>query len=558
MTVSKPAALAGPSLSRRGVLARLGAMTTAGLAGTFGASPAVRAEKPAGDSGDPHDGEPWAFHGTIVDFFADPGGELQPVEGNFRLVDDGLLIVADGKVVGVDDLSVNPGNLANYRDKGRLTEFGPGHLIVPGFIDTHVHWTQIDGIAALGGQILQWLDKYIWKAEEQFDTRDKARAGARFFLETALANGTTTASVFSTTFPESAAGFFDEARALNLRMLTGKNVNDMDSVPVHLRDESVAVALAQTKELINEYHNTDRLLYSLAPRFAINCSSELLKAVGELFQASADPAAAEAAGLTGRATKRPLWLHTHLSENKEENRIIRDRLVKENLMGAPLPGGFKVQSYAGLYDHCKILGKRAIFGHCIELDETFTHNGAEVTPPDRKLMATRGAAMAFCPDSNFFLGSGMQDLRATFAQQVPVGLGTDCGAGTNYCLLYTMNQAFKSQALRAGGDTSYPKMTAWRAFYLATLGGAKALQLDEWLGNFHKGKEADFVVLDLNATPVISRRIAAVDRLRPGAGRVEKWSDKLFALMTLADNRVVEGTYILGQPKYRRGTGILR
>lgn len=477
-----------------------------------------------------------AYLGTILTFTGDPGTDPENPT-NVELYDPGLLVLAG-----------NPGNRiiqrvepnANNSEKYNTHDYS-GHIIVAGFVDTHVHYVQMDAIAAFGEQVLQWLENYIYPAENKFKDVDHCGVVAKFFLDTLLANGTTTASVHCTQPAHSTEQFFKEADKRNMRMLTGKMLMNRDPIPEDLRDENVEDAINSSRELAKKWHGKGRQLYSVNPRFAIGCTDYMLEKAGEHYKEIINDM--------------PLWMHTHLSENQEEEKLIQ--CLFKDIMGQPIPGGDgtedTVQTYTDVYRYYGLVGPRAIFGHCIAINDR-----------DRRNLGNAHASIAHCPTSNFFLGSGTFNLGDALAKYIRVGMGTDCGGGTSYSLIVTMGASYKSQAIEASTWTCYPKLTAWRAFYLATLGGAKALYLDRKtgdlnihapIGSLQSGNAADFVVLDLAATPVIKRRLEQVepnDKNGKPRTRWSMWHEKLFALMTLGDDRVVKATYIMGEQAYDR------
>jgi guanine deaminase len=486
-----------------------------------------------------------AYLGTILTFIGDPGIDPENPP-NVELYDPGLLVLTgdpgDRIIHRVERVEPNTCDSEKYN-----TYDYSGHVIMAGFVDTHVHYVQMDAIAAFGEQVLQWLKDYIYPAEKKFKNVDHCRVVAEFFLDTLLVNGTTTASVYCTQPADSTETFFEVAHKRNMRMLTGKMLMDSQEIPEDLRDENVEDAINSSRELAKKWHGRGRQLYSVNPRFAINCTEYMLEKSGEHYKEI----------INGM----PLWMHTHLSENKEEEKRIK-RLFK-NIMGRRVPGGDgpddTVQTYTDVYRYYGLVGPRAIFGHCIEINSR-----------DRRNLSNAGSSIAHCPTSNFFLGSGMFNLGDALANHIRVGMGTDCGAGTSYSLLTTMGASYKSQAIyksqatETSTRTCYPKLTAWRAFYLATLGGAKALYLDKKtsdlnthapIGSLQPGNAADFIILDLAATPVIKRRLEQVEPHDQNGNPRTRWSiwhEKLFALMTLGDDRVIKATYIMGEQAHDR------
>lgn len=428
-----------------------------------------------------------AFRGSILHCLDDPGDELDGA--NVEFYEDGILLVADGKVQELGDASV----LLPTLPEGIDIEDYSGKLILPGFIDSHIHFPQTDMITSYGEQLLDWLEKYAFPSERRFVDAEHAAEVADFFLDELMRNGTTTALVLGTVHPQSVDAIFEAASAKNLRLIAGKVLMDRNC-PDDLRD-TADTAYRDSKTLIERWHRRGRLLYAITPRFAPTSSPAQLERVGQLALEHPDA-----------------YMHTHVAENKAEVDWVR-KLFPES------------RSYLDVYDCYGLLRERSVFAHCIHLDRT-----------DRERMALSGAAMAFCPSANLFLGSGLFDLAAARELGVRVGLGTDVGAGTNFCQLRTLSEAYKVTQM------SGQKLAPLQALYLATLAGARALYLDDKIGNFAPGKEADFIVLDWQSTPLLARRIdAATDLI-----------EKLFALIMLGDDRAVFATHIMGQCAYRR------
>jgi len=363
-----------------------------------------------------------------------------------------------------------------------------GKLIVPGLIDCHVHYAQLDIIASAGEQLLDWLNRYAYPAEAKFENADHAREVAGVFLDELLRNGTTTALVFATVFPQSVDAIFEAAAERNMRLIAGKVLMDR-MCPETLSDDAES-GYADSKSLIERWHGKGRLGYAITPRFALTSSEEQLAAAGRLAREYPDT-----------------WVHTHLAENKEEVNQIAGQFAWS-------------RSYLDVYDHFGLLRDRSMFAHCLYLDAD-----------DREMMAKKGGAAAFCPTSNLFLGSGLFDLQSMSEAGVRVGLATDVGGGTSLSLLQTMSEAYKVLHLRG------QSLPASRALYLATLGAAEALGLDGCIGNLAPGKEADFAVLDAGGSTITARRArsaASIDEL-------------LFALIFLGDDRNIAATYLQGQ-----------
>jgi guanine deaminase len=401
---------------------------------------------------------------------------------------DGLLVIEDGKVAACGahaDLAPGLGDTP--------IEALPGRLITPGFIDLHVHLPQTRAIAAHGEQLLDWLERHIFPAEAAFADPDHAVEAARFFIAELLRNGTTTALVFGSSHKTSVEALFTEALARDMRLIAGKVLMDRNAPPGLC--DTVEDGRRETLELIETWSGRGRLGYAVTPRFAITSSDAQLAMAGEIL-----------------ATHPDVWMQTHLAENPAEIA----------LTAALFP---EADDYLDVYRRHGLVGPRSVFAHCIHLDDA----GFET-------MARAGAAAAFCPSSNLFLGSGLFNLKRAGAHGLKIGMGTDVGAGTSYSLLHTLGEAYKVGQLR--GDVLDP----FQAFYLATLGGARALNLDHKIGNFEPGKEADFVVLDPAATPLLAHRLAGRDDL----------AERLFALTILGDDRVVERTYVAGVLQHAR------
>ena len=431
-----------------------------------------------------------AFRASIFHCLADPGphGSAAAVE----YLQDGLLVVEDGKVIRTGPADDLLPSLPENTTVDDLT----GKLIVPGFIDCHVHYSQLDIIASYGEQLLDWLNRYAYPAEAQFADADHARSVADVFLDELLRNGTTTAMVFATVFPQSVDAIFAAAEERGMRLIAGKVLMDR-MCPEELAD-SAESGYEDSKALIERWHGKDRLGYAITPRFALTSTDAQLEAAGRLASEYPDT-----------------WVHTHLAENQEEV----DKIAAQFSWS---------RSYLDVYDHFDLLRERSVFAHCLHLDDT-----------DRTLLADKGGAGAFCPTSNLFLGSGLFDLQSMSDAGVKVGLATDVGGGTSMSMLRTMSEAYK--VLRLQGQS----LPASRALYLATLGAAEALCIDGAIGNFEAGKEADFVVLDPDGSAISTRRTQS-------AASIE---ELMFALIFLGDDRHVAATYIQGQPSRPKAQG---
>jgi len=423
-----------------------------------------------------------ALRASVLHCLADPGEQSDPTA--FDYFDDGLLVIEEGQVANVGPADALLGKLPSDTEILDYT----GKLVVPGFIDCHVHFPQLDIIGSFGAQLLDWLNQYAYPAEMKFADPDYARDVATAFVDELLRNGTTTALVFGTVHAHSADAIFEAASAKGMRLMAGKVLMD-SNCPEALRDDP-ETGYAESKALIERWHGTGRLGYAITPRFALTSSAEQLAAAGRLAMEHPD-----------------VWIHTHLAENHDEIEEIA-RLFPDS------------RSYLDVYDQYNLLRERSVFAHCLHMDDE-----------DRAKMASKGGATAFCPTSNLFLGSGLFDLPAIRAAGIRCGLGTDVGGGTSLSLLKTASEAYKVLHLQ---EHALPAM---RALYLTTLGAAEALCLDDKIGNFAPGKEADFTVLDFEGSALTARRTAAAQSIE----------EKLFALMTLADDRNVASTWLMGR-----------
>lgn len=425
-----------------------------------------------------------AYRARILHFLQEP---VQVGETAAEYFDDGVVLVEKGYIKSVghaDEL------LKAFHG---VVEHFPNHLIIPGFVDCHIHYPQTEMIAAYGEQLLSWLKNYTFPTESKFSDPQYATAVANVFLDELLRNGTTTALVFASVHPQATDAFFMEAQKRNLRMIAGKVLMDRNA-PAELCD-SPESGYQQSRDLIQRWHGVGRLQYAVTPRFALTSTQQQLVKAGELLREYPS-----------------VYLHTHLAENKAEVGEVK----------ALFPDA---ADYLDVYDKTGLLGRRSVLAHGVHLCER------ECTR-----LAQTDSVIAHCPTSNLFLGSGLFDLAKLRRSGVRVGLGTDVGAGTSFSLLRTMDEAYKVQQLRG------EKLDPFQSLYMATLGGARALDLESKIGNFLPGKEADFCVLDLQATPLLDFRLHHANSLQ----------ELLFVLQTLGDDRLIERTYVMGHCAHQR------
>ena len=431
------------------------------------------------------------FRGSIYHCIEE-NGSLKPI-----YFDDGLMVVDNksGKIIDVGNFSDLrsswdiSNNLIHFRDR----------LIMPGFVDTHVHYPQYKVIASYGTSLLEWLNKYTFVEEQRFSDVAYADQIANLFLDELIKNGTTSVMTFCTSFKQSVEAFFNAAENRNLRMAAGKVMMDRHA-PDELCDNPDN-SYSDSKELIEKWHNKGRLRYAVTPRFAPTSSSSQLNQAARLLNEY--PSDDQTKGVL---------LQTHLNENDEEIAWVNDLFPDSN-------------SYFGVYEDHGITGNRSVFGHCI-------HN----TEEEYQRMAKTGSKVSLCPTSNLFLGSGLFELEKLESYGIDVSLASDVGGGDSFSMFKVMNEAYKICRLN---DFNLDPI---KAFYLTTLGAAKVLDMNDSIGNFEVNKEADFIVIDLNASEIISQK----NKIAMGV------NDILFNLMTLGDDRLIDEVFILGQRAYKK------
>jgi len=408
---------------------------------------------------------------------------------NYEYFADGGLLIHDGRIEKYGLLS---SLLPLINEETEIIDY-TDQLIVPGFIDTHLHYPQIDVIASPGKDLLDWLDRFTFPSEAKYLNREWSLQSSEFFLNELLRNGTTSALVFGTVHAESVDALFTKAYERNIRLITGKVAMDRNC-PDYLQDTPES-SYEDALELISNWHLKGRLQYAITPRFAITSSEAQLEKMAKLAELYPD-----------------MVVQTHLAENVDEVAWMKQLFPKH-------------RSYLDVYDQYGLLRPNSVYAHCIYLDEL-----------DILRLQTTKSSIAFCPSSNLFLGSGLMNLQHYLTNQIQVSLATDIGGGTSFSMLKTMGRAYEVAHLR--GDV----MSAFDLFYLATLAGAKALGIENSVGNFMPGKEADFIVFDLKATPLMERRIGVCQNLE----------EELFVTLMLGDDRNIQATYLMGEQKYQR------
>lgn len=395
--------------------------------------------------------------------------------------DDGYLAVDDdGRIAGVGDFAERP--------EGEVTALGDGALITPGLIDTHLHAPQLEMIGSYGGHLLEWLNRYTFPTERKFEDPAHAQRVAVAFFDELLRNGTLCALVFSTIHHDATDIFFAEAERRGFRGIIGKTMMDRNA-PDYLLEKSPRDSYEQSRALLQKWHKRGLLRYAITPRFAPTSTPELLEAAGTLKREFPDA-----------------YVHSHISENRNEVEWVHQL--------------FPEAEYADVYDHYGLVDEKCVLAH-----------GVWLTEEELDLLARKGGRISHCPNSNLFLGSGLFRLHHTLRAGVVVGLGSDIGAGTDPSLFTVMADAYKVQQVQG------VSLSPFQLWYLATLGGARALTLDAETGSLERGKSADFLVVNLHATPLLSMRTS----------RAESLEDLLAGLIFMGDDRAVKQSFIAGR-----------
>ena len=405
--------------------------------------------------------------------------------GGYDYIENGALRIENGLIAEVGEAR----DVLSRAPEGTPVDDHSGRLILPGFIDAHIHYPQTRVIGSYGTQLLEWLQKYTFVEEQKFSDPTHAAVVARFFLDELFRQGTTTAVVYCTVAPESAEAFFAEAERRGARMIAGKVMMDRNAPPALTDDPQRGYD--ESKALLLKWHGRGRLGYAITPRFAITSSPAQLEAAGALRREFPDA-----------------HVQTHLSENHAEIALTKSLYPQ-------------ARDYLDVYERAGLVGPKSVFGHCIHLE-----------PREIEALSRLRGVAAFCPTSNLFLGSGLFDEAGLDKAGVRVALATDVGGGTSYSLLQTANEAYKVLQMRG---QSWP---AFQAFYQLTLGNARALGLEDRIGALAPGREADLVVLDARGTPAMAHRMESV------RGDL---AEELFVLMTMGDDRAVAQTYVGGE-----------
>jgi guanine deaminase len=424
------------------------------------------------------------LRGRTLSFIAEPRSADD--EASCRYHEDGGVLVRDGRIVASGDFSA----IAQGEGKGvEVVDHRP-HLILPGFIDAHAHFPQMQVIASYGAELLDWLNNYTFPEETRFRDAQHGRRIARLFFDELIRHGTTTVAAYCSVHRQSADAFFAEALSRDMRVIGGKVMMDRNA-PDSLRDTPQS-GYDDTRALIAEWHGKGRLHYAITPRFAITSSPEQMEMARALAREFPD-----------------LHIQTHLSENRAEIALA------EELYPA-------CRDYTDIYAHYGLLGSRSLLGHCIHLRER-----------EADAISEAGSIAVFCPTSNLFLGSGLFDYQRYRKRENPlrIAVATDVGGGTSYSMLRTLDEAYKVIALQG------EKLNPLASFWQMTAGNAEALSLGDHVGRLEVGMDADMVVLDAAATPAMALR----------RQRAATLAEELFLLQTMGDERAVVETYIAGR-----------
>ncbi|MEM6463909.1 MAG: guanine deaminase [Pseudomonadota bacterium] len=425
------------------------------------------------------------IRGRILSFDRMPQGIDDT--GSYDYVEDGAVLIRKGLVVASGQYA----DVKKRADEATIEADHRPHLITAGFIDTHIHFSQMQVIGSYAGALLEWLENYTFVEEQRFhDEAHSARIASAFFDEL-VRHGTTTAVSYCSVHKTSADAFFAEAHRRNMRMIGGKVMMDRNAPPALC--DTPQDAYDDTKSVIEEWHGKGRQMVAITPRFAITSTPAQMEVASALMREHPD-----------------LHMQTHLSENHAEIAFAKELFPWSS-------------DYTHIYEHYGLLGPTSLFGHCIHLSDR-----------EADVMAESGSIAVFCPTSNLFLGSGLFDLKTLDERDKPVriAVATDVGGGTNYSMLRTIDEGYKVLQLQG------QRMTPLESFYRITLGNALALGLEDRIGTLRAGREADLVVLNASATPAMALKMEAVSTL----------AEELFLLQTLGDDRAIVETYIAGEP----------
>ncbi|WP_422394809.1 guanine deaminase [Pelagibacterium nitratireducens] len=417
-----------------------------------------------------------------MSFISEPSGPDD--HDSYRYIEDGAVVVDQGRIVSTGEY--NDG-LKLVAPKAEVIDHRPG-LILPGFIDTHIHYPQMQVIGSYAKDLLEWLNTYTFVEEQRFADSEHAARIASLFCDELVRYGTTTAAVYCSVHPQSVDAFFTEAEKRGMRMVAGKVMMDCNA-PQGLLDTPQR-GYDESKALLEKWDGVGRLHYAITPRFALTSTHAQMEMTQDLVREFSDA-----------------YVQTHVNESLGEIEFVRELFPN-------LP------DYVGVYEHYGLLGPKTLLGHCIHM-----------TDREIEALSETGSVAVFCPTSNLFIGSGLFDRERLMESNVRIGVATDVGGGTSYSMLRTLDEGYKVLQLRG------QRLSPLESFFMMTLGNARALSLEHTIGTLEPGSDADIVVLDARALPHMTLKMEQVESL----------SEELFLLQTCGDDRVIAETYVAGE-----------
>lgn len=429
-------------------------------------------------------------HGQIFDFLKNPS-DCSKLGDSYRFLVDGGLVIQNGYIKEVGDFNSMKSKYPDYR----IIDHS-GYLVMPGFIDTHIHYPQTEIIGSYGRQLIDWLNEYTFAVEKKFNDMEYAQKIARLFIKELLRNGTTTSMTYATHSAISTDAIFEAASEYNMRFIAGKVLMNRNAPSVIC--DTVESARKDCEYLINRWHHEGRNLYAITPRFAITSDMEQLKMAGKLHKKYPDT-----------------FIQTHLSENPAEVKATLE-LFRD------------CSDYLEVYERAGLVDDYSFFAHCIHLSQS-----------ERQRLKSAGSVVVHCPTSNLFLGSGLFSLKKTIESGIKACIATDVGAGTSFSMFRTLGDAYKISQLQGYAVNSL------ESFYSVTYGAARSLKLEDKIGSFRVGNEADFIVVDYRTPDIQKHRMNYL--VNQGKWNVE---NMLFGLQTMGDDRNIRATYIMGVPVY--------
>ena len=433
-----------------------------------------------------------AIRGTVARFNKNPF--LAGPDYAFDVIEDAIIVIENGKIAALDSADAI---LAEHKlNDTTVVESYTDAVIIPGFIDSHVHAAQIDVAAAYGEKLLDWLNKYTFPGEMRLKDEAYGKVIAQMFIKECARNGVTCPVAFATSYESFTDSLFQTAEDNNMRIIAGSvfmNRNVPDGLACNHEENYAA-----SQRLINKWHGRGRAQYSVIDRFAITSTHEEMESVSALYAAN---------------KHKGVYFHTHLSENTDEVAFTKSLFPER-------------KGYLDIYDHYGLVGERSIFAHCIHL-----------TDAEMARLAEAKSIVAHSPESNLFLGSGFMDLNQYVKAGLKVNLATDFGAGNRVSILRAMDAAYKTAQVH--NVSLHPAYV----YYTATAGAAENLGIGKDTGNLQVGQDADIAVLDNKATEMVAWRTA----------QCESAVEQLFIHMILGDDRSIQATYCGGVKAYAKG-----